>query len=245
MMCNSGQDPSEEADYLDLFAEQRVRGVLITPTDSGGANLDRLRRNGIPQVFVDRYVAGGELCSVSVDDVAGGTLAVGHLVAAGHTQIVYVSGPSSLAQCRDRRVGAEAAIAEAGLPPSALSVIEVERLDVSAGRDAGSRVLGLAERPTAIFCANDLIALGMLQAMFAAGVRVPEQMSLVGYDDIEFAAAAAVPLTSVRQPAFRIGRTAADLLIAETAENSVGHVHQQVVFQPELVVRQSSLPARR
>jgi LacI family transcriptional regulator len=245
MMCNSGQDPSEEADYLDLFAEQRVRGVLITPTDSGGANLDRLRRNGIPQVFVDRYVAGGELCSVSVDDVAGGTLAVGHLVGAGHTQIVYVSGPSSLAQCRDRRVGAEAAIAEAGLPPSALSVIEVERLDVSAGRDAGSRVLGLPERPTAIFCANDLIALGMLQAMFAAGVRVPEQMSLVGYDDIEFAAAAAVPLTSVRQPAFRIGRTAADLLIDETAENSTGHVHQQVVFQPELVVRQSSLPGRR
>src|SRR5438552_2794026 len=83
----------------------------------------------------------------------------------------------------------------------ALTVLEVEQMTVGSGRDAGSRLLGLAHRPTAVFCVNDLVALGVLQAMFAAGLRVPEDMSIVGYDDIEFAAAAAVPLTSVRQPA--------------------------------------------
>jgi LacI family transcriptional regulator len=125
-------------------------------------------------------------------------------------------------------------------------VVETERLDVAAGRDAGQRLLGLATRPTAVFCANDLMALGVLQAMFTAGLRVPEDIAIVGYDDIEFAAAAAVPITSVRQPALQIGRTCARLLIAEATETTeeTPHDHQRVVFQPELVVRASTLRRR-
>ena len=241
MLCNSGQDPAEEAAYLSLFAEQRVRGVLVTPADVDGASIAAFRRHGIPYVMVDRVGPAEESCSVSVDDVVGGQLAVRHLVRAGHGHVVYVSGPASLAQCRDRRTGAEAALAEAGLPASALTVLEVEQMTVSSGRDAGSRVLGLGQRPTAVFCVNDLVALGVLQAMFTAGVRVPEDMSIVGYDDIEFAAAAAVPLTSVRQPAVRMGQTAAELLIEETGDGRADHRHRSVIFQPELVVRGSSL----
>jgi LacI family transcriptional regulator len=111
---------------------------------------------------------------------------------------------------------------------------------VAAGRDAAARLLGLPDRPTAAFCANDLLALGVLQALFAAGVDVPRELALVGYDDIEFAAAAAVPLTSVRQPAVAMGRLAAQLLLEELAQDE-GHVHRQVVLQPELVVRRSTL----
>ncbi|NYI04882.1 LacI family DNA-binding transcriptional regulator [Allostreptomyces psammosilenae] len=241
MLCNSAQSATEEADYLSLFAEQRVRGVLITPADTTGRNLASFRRRGIPFVFVDRVVPSHQACSVSVDDVAGGELAVGHLIAAGHRAIAYVSGPSQLPQCRDREAGARAAVAAAGLPADALTVLEVERLDVAAGRDAGARLLGLAGRPTAVFCANDLIALGVLQAMYAAGVSVPGELAIVGYDDIEFAAAAAVPLTSVRQPAVQMGRRAAELLMEETAEDAGPHTHRRVVFPPELVVRDSSL----
>ncbi|NYI03668.1 LacI family DNA-binding transcriptional regulator [Allostreptomyces psammosilenae] len=241
MLCNSAESPSEEADYLGLFAEQRVRGVLVTPADTSGRNLAAFRRHGIPFVFVDRVVPSEEACSVSVDDVAGGTLAVRHLLAGGHRRVAYVSGPMHLTQCADRLAGARAAVAEAGLPPEALTVLETGRLNVAAGRDAGARLLGLADRPTAVFCANDLIALGVLQAMFTAGVRVPEDMSIVGYDDIEFAGAAAVPLTSVRQPAERIGSAAAELLIQETDPATTGHEHQRIVYQPELVVRTSSM----
>jgi LacI family transcriptional regulator len=242
MVCNSAQSTGEEADYLSLFAEQRVRGVLITPADASGRNLDVLRKQGIPYVLVDRVSADSGACSVSVDDVAGGRLAVQHLVDAGHRAIVYVGGPGDLPQVRDRREGAIAALAGAGLPPTALTEISSERLDVAAGRDAGSRLLGLAPRPTAVFCANDLLALGVLQSLFAAGVSVPEEMAIVGYDDIEFAAAAAVPLTSVRQPAAAIGRLALELL-AEESEND-RHEHRQIVMQPELVVRRSTLQTK-
>ncbi|MGW0759624.1 LacI family DNA-binding transcriptional regulator [Streptomyces sp. NPDC002814] len=247
MVCNSAQSAGEEADYLSLFAEQRVRGVLLTPTDASGRNIDAFRRHGIPFVLVDRVAEGTTECSVSVDDVAGGALAVRHLVDAGHRSIAYVSGPPGLNQVRDRRTGALNALTEAGLGPGALRELPTERLDVAAGRDAGARLLGLADRPTAVFCANDLLALGVLQAMFAAGVGVPDDLAIVGYDDIEFAAAAAVPLTSVRQPAVTMGALAAELLLEETDAASTGprrHEHRRVVLQPELVVRRSSLSAR-
>jgi LacI family transcriptional regulator len=244
MVCNSAQSVSEEIDYLSLFAEHRVRGVLVTPADPTGRSLDVLRGQRIPFVLVDR-VAGDEAgCSVSVDDVVGGRLAVQHLVAAGHRSIVYVGGPSDVPQVRDRRAGALSALAAAGLPPEALTDVSAERLDVAAGRDAGARLLGLSPRPTAVFCANDLLALGVLQSLFAAGVSVPEEMAIVGYDDIEFAAAAAVPLTSVRQPAVAMGRLAAEMLMDETGGDADQHEHRQVVLQPELVVRGSSLRAR-
>ncbi|KRV50581.1 LacI family transcriptional regulator [Wenjunlia vitaminophila] len=245
MVCNCAESPREEAEYLALFAEQRVRGVLVTPAETSGRNLDDFRRHGIPFVLADRSAPAGEVCSVSMDDVTGGTLAVRHLLAGGHRRIAHVSGPMHLTQCQDRYRGALLAAAEAGLSRDSVVLVGAERLDVAAGRDAGARLLGLPERPTAVFCANDLIALGVLQALYAAGVRVPEDVSLVGYDDIEFAAAATVPLTSVRRPAFRIGRTAAELLIEETSGDARDHQHRSVVFQPELVVRDSSMARRR
>ncbi|MEV4065390.1 substrate-binding domain-containing protein, partial [Nonomuraea dietziae] len=109
-------------------------------------------------------------------------------------------------------------------------------------RAAGERVAALPppSRPTAVFCANDLLALGFFQAMTAQGVRVPHDVAIVGYDDIDFAAASAVPLSSVRQPRDLLGRTAIDLLLEEVEEPD-RHSHRQVIFQPDLVVRESSL----
>ncbi|RAJ56540.1 LacI family transcriptional regulator [Streptomyces sp. Amel2xB2] len=247
MLCNSAQSAAEEAEYLSLFAEQRVRGVLVTPADVSGGNLAAFQRHGIPYVSVDRVLPSAEGCSVSVDDVTGGALAARHLLECGHRSLVYVSGSMRLTQCQDRYEGVEKALHGAGLRASgrgaALRHIEAERLDVAAGRDAGARLLGMLgvlPRPAGVFCANDLLALGVLQALYGAGVSVPGDVALVGYDDIEFAAAAAVPLTSVRQPAFRMGRAAADLLIEETGEDAAAHEHQRIVLQPELVVRGST-----
>lgn len=242
MVCDSNQSALEEADYLELFATQRVRGVLVTPADNSGQALEQFRHSGIPFVLVDRVGVGRNECSVSVDDVAGGAMAVRHLISVGHRCIAYVSGPAHLRQIQDRRTGALAALADAGLDASALIEVQVENLDVAAGRDAGARLLGLSGHPTAVFCANDLLALGVLQALFAAGLNVPRDMAIVGYDDIEFAAAAAVPLTSVRQPAAAMGKLAAEMLLEET-EDLARHEHRQVVLQPELVVRASTMAA--
>ncbi|GLW57715.1 LacI family DNA-binding transcriptional regulator [Kitasatospora phosalacinea] len=240
MVCNSAQRPADEADYLALFAEQRVRGVLLTPADAEGSGAAALRRHDVPFVLVDRLAPGIDACSVSVDDVKGGSLAAAHLLAGGHRRIAFAGGRHRLQQVADRRSGALAALEGSG---AELVDLEVAGLDVAAGRDAGARLLGLLPRPTAVFCANDLLALGVLQAAFAAGLRVPEDLAIVGYDDIEFAAAAAVPLTSVRQPAEAVGRTAVELLAQETGGGA--HRHRQVVFDPELVVRGSTLTAPR
>jgi LacI family transcriptional regulator len=240
MLCNSAGSAAEESQYLSLFSEQRVRGVLLTPADPTGHNVRAFAGQHIPFVHIDREVPTGVGCSVSVDDVAGGALAVRHLLAAGHRSVTYISGPMYLPQCRDRRTGALLALREAGLREQTLQQVESARLDVASGIDAAARLLGLAERPTAVFCANDLLALGVLQAMYAAGVDVPGDMSIVGYDDIEFAAAAVVPLTSVRQPADRMGRTAVEMLMEETGPGADQHTHRSLVLQPELVVRSST-----
>lgn len=241
MICDSAQSPAEEARYLSLFTEQQVRGALLTPADDIERTVAALRRRALPFVLVDRRAPGADVCSVSVDDVAGGHLATSHLIERGHRSIAFVSGPGRLQQIKDRRQGARKALAEAGLPATALHELPCEQLTVAAGRDAGGRLLGLTHRPTAVFCANDLLALGVLQALYEAGLRVPDDMALVGYDDIEFAASAVVPLTSVRQPALAMGERAARLLIAETAHGTTPHRHERVVLRPELVVRRSTV----
>jgi LacI family transcriptional regulator len=192
-------------------------------------------------VLVDRAVDDSVCCSVSVDDVEGGALALTHLIEQGHRQIAFVGGPLGVNQVQDRLLGARQALKSAGLPDTSLLVLETTALNVNEGRRAGERLAGLpqARRPTAAFCANDLLALGFLQEMTRLGVAVPDEVAIVGYDDIDFASAAAVPLTSVRQPRHVLGRTAAELLLVEAAAGPA-HRHRQVRFQPELAVRASS-----
>ncbi len=239
-LCNSDNSRRRERDYLDVLLEQRVRGVLITPADPDGERLLTLPRRGVPVVLIDR-TKGDAWCSVSVDDEMGGHLAGVHLIEAGHRQIAFIGGPDSVLQVQERLAGVRRAGAEAGLPATALTVLDTSALNVAEGRRAGQELLRLPEhrRPTAAFCANDLLALGLLQEMTRCQVSVPGDLAIIGYDDIEFAAAAAVPLTSIRQPRHLIGRTAADLLLEE-AEAGPEHRHRQVMYPPELVVRGST-----
>jgi LacI family transcriptional regulator len=239
-ICNSSHRTEREAAYLNRLEQQRVQGILITPVDPDAAGLDELPRRGTPIVIVDRIRSTNTHCSVAVDDVLGGTLAAEHLLEMGHTRIAFLGGPDSLGQVRDRRQGVLNALERAGLGPEALTNVATAALTVSEGRNAGERIAGLpaATRPTAAVCANDLIALGLLQQCVGRGLRIPEDLAIVGYDDIDFAAAAAVPLTSVRQPRLQLGRTATELLLDEVSNPD--HEHQQILFTPELVARAST-----
>jgi LacI family transcriptional regulator len=247
-LCNSDESIIREGRYLDLLEQQRVLGILVTPVDPTSERLRELPRRGTPVVVVDRVVPNRELCSVSVDDVLGGELGVAHLLAIGHERIGFVGGPMLLGQMIDRLAGARRAMSAAGLKPDDIVVIETNAPTISDGREAGARIAGLpvAQRPTAVLCANDLLALGLLTQSLQLGLDVPGDLAIVGYDDIEFAAAAAVPLTSVRQPRHRLGLTAGELLLQEVSGEN-GHDHQQVEFAPELVVRASTSakPRRR
>ena len=240
-LCNSAGRAEREAAHLAHLEQQRVQGILVTPVDPDSARLVALAERGTPVVIVDRTRRGKKFCSVAVDDVLGGRLAVEHLIDQGHTRVAFVGGPDSIGQVRDRLEGARKAWAEAGLAERDLVIVPCAALTVAEGRSAGERLAGMParRRPTAAFCANDLTALGLLQQVMRTGRRVPDDLAIVGYDDIDFAEAAAVPLTSVRQPRQELGRRAAELVVDEAVNSQ--HRHQQVTFTPELVARASTL----
>ena len=242
LLGNTDDNLNREAAYLDLFEEQRVHGVLISPLGDISERLTRLRARGTPTVLVDRQTEDHSFSSVSVDDVAGGGLAANHLISIGRTRLAYVGGPGTIRQVADRLAGARLAVAEH--ENVSIEVIDTDALSVLAGRAAGLTLLKRAaqDRPDAIFAANDLLAIGVLQALNMHGdLHVPRDIALIGYDDIAFAAAAVVPLSSIRQPSVLIGYTAVDLLLRE-ASGGREFEHEQIVFQPELVVRESTAP---
>ena len=241
LLGNSDENTERESTYLDLFEEQRVLGVLISPFADVTSRLERLRERGTRAVLVDRSGDDSTFSSVSVDDVAGGQLAVEHLLAEGRRRIAFLAGPFEIRQVTDRHTGAQRAVD--AQPGATLEVLTVPALTVVAGRAAGSEIVARApgDRPDAIFAANDLLALGVLQALVMqgdAGIAVPRDIALIGYDDIDFAGAAVVPLSSIRQPSALIGQTAVEILVEEAEDATLSP--RQVVFQPELVVREST-----
>ena len=244
-ISNSNGRAEREEVHLDRLLQQRVQGILITPVNPEAPHLAEISRRGVPVVIVDRVGVAGAFCSVAVDDVLGGRIAVEHLAEQGHTRVAVVGGPESIGQVRERVQGARQIWSELGLPPEDLTYLPTAGLTVAEGRSAGERLAGIPvrRRPTAAFCANDLIALGLLQQAIGSGRRVPEDLAIVGFDDIEFAAAAAVPLTSVRQPRQELGRAAAQLVLDEATNPE--HVHQQLTFVPELVARASTVVRSR
>lgn len=243
LIGNSDESTERERTYVDLFEERRVAGLLISPAGDDLGRLTRLRDQGTAVVLVDRRADDGHFASVSVDDVAGGRIAVEHLTAIGRRRIAFVGGPFGIRQVADRHAGALAAATEAG---ATLEVLPTRSLSVLEGRRIGEALHARppAERPDAVFAANDLLAVGLEQAFIMRGsVRVPDEIAIVGYDDIAFAEAAVVPLTSVRQPAQDLGRRAIELLVAQVEQGQLIDL-EQVEFTPELVVRQSTVDER-
>jgi len=239
LLGNSSSRPDGETGYLELFERQGVDGVLIVPSGDVLEQLDGLRRRGTPAVLIDRVDDRRAFSSVSTDDVVGGTLAGEHLLGLGRRRLWFVGGLLSVRQMRDRLDGFRAALAEA--PDASLRVETGAFIDATSGLEYGRAIAPLpaAERPDAIFAANDMLALGIIQGLTGTGLRVPEDVAVVGYDDIVFSAAAVIPLTSVRQPSRRMGNTAATLLIQELADPE-GFRTQSIVYEPQLIVRAST-----
>ena len=238
LIGNSDERLERELRLLALFEEQRAHGVLISPIGDDLGRLGELRERGIPVVLVDRSAPGSGFSSVAVDDVRGGRLAARHLLDGGHRRLAFVGGPAELRQVADRAEGARAEVAD--VPDATLETLFVGSLTVADGIAAGERIAALApaDRPRAVFAANDLLALGILQALTRADVAVPADVALIGYDDIDFASAAAVPLSSIRQPSLTMGATALSILAEEAADPAVEA--RDVLFEPELVVRAST-----
>ncbi|MFE4948615.1 LacI family DNA-binding transcriptional regulator [Leifsonia sp. NPDC056665] len=236
LIGNSDENEERERAYLTMFEQERLRGVLISPVGEAASRLHRLAERGIPAVLVDRTSFDPSFNSVTVDDRAGGRLAAEHLAGQGRRRVAFAGGPFSIAQVADRYDGASEI-----LGPGKVERLQTENLTIEAGSKVGSLLADRLpqDRPDAVFAANDLIGIGLLQSLAHAGIRVPDDIALIGYDDIEFASAAMVPLSSIRQPSREIGFTAMDLLLRLETDPDGPAVHKK--FQPALVARASSL----
>lgn len=239
IVCSTDVRAERETRYLHMLEELGVRGVLLSPVSSRLDTAVALGRRGTPVVLVDHPRAAAQLCAVVVDDVRGGELAAEHLVGLGHRRIAFLRGQSDVASLVGRAEGVQRGLAAAGLDVSAalVPVPVPQPAGVDEAEAAVAQVLAAVPRPTAVVCFNDMAALGVMRGLRAAGVDIPGQMSVLGYDDVVFASQLAPALTTIRQPTYQLGWAAAELLLAEGRS---GHRHREIRFTPDLVVRQST-----
>jgi LacI family transcriptional regulator len=241
IVCSTDVRVERETRYLQMLEELGVRGILLAPASSHLAAAAAVSRRGTPVVLVDHPRAGMRACAVAVDDVRGGELAAEHLLELGHRRIALLQAEGDVPSVVSRAEGVRRGLAAArlNLATTMVHVPVPPPAGVHEAEAAAAHVLAAAPRPTAVVCFNDIAAVGLMRGLRAAGVAIPGQLSVVGYDDVVFASQLAPALTTIRQPTYQLGRTAADLLLAE---NSPGHRHREIRFTPDLVVRESTAP---
>jgi DNA-binding LacI/PurR family transcriptional regulator len=237
LLSTGGRNRRREVDALDAFLENRVDGGILVSPDVSAADLARLAKVA-PLVVTGRLLRGPGIDRVNTDDALGAHLAVAHLADLGHHHITHIDGGDG-ANSRPRRAGYERAMRERGLEPV---VIPAEFTEV-AGADAVDRILRRSPLPTAIFAANDLIAAGAMDRLEDEGLRIPEDISLVGYDNTFLAALHHVSLTTINQPRQEMGRLAMRTLIQRLDEPDRRPVTH--ILEPSLVVRRTTGPPPR
>jgi LacI family transcriptional regulator len=241
LACSTDVQVGRETRALQLLEEQSVRGIILTPVDQRLRLVGPIAARGTPVVLLDHPTDAATHCGVSVDHHLGGALAGRHLIGLGHRRIAFLSGATRVRPVLDRLAGVATALAEAGVDPTCLVEFVLPPPSEATAADAAmDRLMAGSRPPTAIICLNDSTALGVLRGLTRLGVAVPADVSVVGYDDLPFAAQLAPALTTVRQPTRPLGATAADLLLAE---GQPGHRHQQVLLPPTLIARASTAAA--
>jgi len=228
---NSANDPERERSYLEGLLQRGVDAAVLVVTADTDESLLRRIAEEIPTVHVDRPAGAAD--AVVGDNAAGTAVAVDHLVALGHRRIALVNGDERLPTARERRAGFDAAAARHGLEAAAHTA---GPFTLESGQRLALRLLEYG--PTAVLAGNDLIAMGVLNAASERGLRVPAELSVVGYDDIAYAAFTSPPLTTVRQPGGEMGTETARLLLSRL--DGYDGDPRRVVVHPELVVRAST-----
>ncbi|MEE8389304.1 MAG: LacI family DNA-binding transcriptional regulator [Anaerolineae bacterium] len=241
ILAGSAAEPERELAAVEMLRAKRVDSLIVTSSRIGALYLEHLERIGVPVVLINNHNAqsGRYTFSVSVDNRHGGYLAVAHLIERGRRRIGYITGPADHSDDAERLAGYRQALGEAGIPFDPAMVVPGNgRLD--GGEQALRALANLSELPTAVFCYNDMTAIGLISAARQAGISVPESLAVVGFDDIPMAAHVYPPLTTVAQPQRDMGRQAMNMALAlMTADDSTAPF-SDVVVQGRLVVRESS-----
>ena len=236
LLCTTGFDPELEDRYLRLLRAKHVDGALVDGLVLPPDRIARFVEDGFPIVCLDRDVDSRDVPLVQVDNRMGARIATEHLLALGHTRIAHIMGaPARISE--ERLLGYQAALTDAGVSPDS-SLVALGGFTESGGHDAMEALLVAHAGLTAVFAANDLSAIGALNAIAASGRSVPGDISVVGFDDLRLARYASPPLTTLRQPAEAIARHATELLLGMIAGRRPGKLRH--LFEPDLVVRSST-----
>lgn len=236
---NSNRDDAQELRNIEMFEKHRVQGIIISPLGDVVPRLEHLADRGIRSVTIGPEHASKAVASVLFDDRGGARLAGDHLVALGRDRITFIGDPLRVAQTAQRLAGLRDAVTGSA---AHVAVLPAKGLSIEDGLDAAASVIALpaSERPNAIFAANDMVAIGVLTGLLRQGISVPDEIALVGFDDVEQAHQSVVPLTSVRQPGYELGRAAGELLLRQLADPTAPPPARRE-FPAELVVRQSTV----
>ena len=236
-LCNTDEDPGREDEYVTELAKKRVDGLMVAPSARREDYVRRLRAEGVPFVFVDREVEGVEADVVSVDNKTGMGLIAEHLVGLGHRRIGMISGPLDKASGFERYTGLKEALDDLGAPLEE-GLVRFGDFRTTGGMEAARGLMGLPSPPTALVIANNQMTLGAMLAAKEAGLVIPKDISLVGFDDPEWAPLADPPLTALAQPTYEMGVRAAELLL-DRIENGGGET-SRLLLRPWLEVREST-----
>jgi LacI family transcriptional regulator/LacI family repressor for deo operon, udp, cdd, tsx, nupC, and nupG len=236
LLCNYDEDPAKERFYLDVMEQESVDGIILPPIHERDPAVLRAVQHGLPIVCVDRALADAAIDKVEIDNRLGATEAVAHLIAKGHRRIGMISGPADSSTGRERLVGYRDALAAAAIE-AAPELIRYGDYKQESGRSLALDLLTIAAPPTALFVSNNLMTIGALEAIAARQLRIPQDIGLVCFDDLPLAAVFNPPLTVVRQPAYEVGRAAAELLLKRMEDPR--RPATSLKLSPELVVRGS------
>jgi LacI family transcriptional regulator len=235
----TGGEHDREVSVIDRLHGLTDGALIILPEESG-EELERLQDNGYRFVVIDPLMPLAErIPSVSAAHTSGADQAMQHLLALGHRRIAHIAGPSGWVATEDRRRGYHAALAAAGILPDPALTVDTTP-EIAHGQDAAAHLLNLPDPPTGILCFNDNNAIGAIQAARARGLRVPEDLSIVGFDDVETATVVTPKLTTVRQPLAEMGRTGVSLLMRLLDGERFETLHVELATR--LVVRESTAP---
>lgn len=235
ILCNSDDDIDKQLRYLRVLLERRIDGLIVATVASDAAFAEALANLRVPLVLVDRSLDGVDADQLRVDHEQGAYLATRHLLELGHRRIVCIGGPASTQVAQLRAAGYQRALAEAGI--EAKAVVDCP-FTSPAGHAAAQTLLSAELRPTAIFAGNDMIALGVLRAAAERGLQVPQQLSVVGFDDIEVSRYLHPALTTVGQCIGQLGEQVAARLLERI--RTPGLAVSQQLIEPILVLRESS-----
>lgn len=236
LVSNSARSLEREREYLNVFEERQVAGIIFVPKDVTEFTNGSVLVSSLPVVAMDSKFPPDTVSSVMIDDVAGGQAAMRHLLDLGHRKIVFIGDPAEAQPIRNRLEGAAATCRAVNYEVD----FEVLRapLTIEGGAQAAELLLQRSERPTAIIAAIDLIALGAIQVFQTAGVQIPQEISVCGYDDMDFSSRLTPSLTTVRRPHYEMGKKAAKLLTSLISNPRRQPVNPRLL--PSLMVRGST-----